>query len=313
VGSLESPQLRSAAPGDPVAPPGAPEATAGRRNVDLTKARHALASWRQRPPGRLVLAGALIAVLVTLSGLGGAYLVPTAAGPGAAAESAGPGDPAGNPAGEAPSAGPTVPDDATLPAATAGPPVGGRPADVLAGWAAPLASRLAIPPVAMEAYGYAELVLNQQKPTCQLHWTTLAAIGKIESNHGQAGGSLGADGRTQPPIIGPALNGQEGRKQVLDTDSGQLDRDAAYDHAVGPMQFLPGTWKSFAVDADRDGQADPFDVDDAALAAAEYLCSGARDLSTGGGWWAAVLAYNDVQRYAQDVFTAAMDYGRRSH
>ncbi len=45
-----------------------------------------------------------------------------------------------------------------------------------------------------------------------------------------------------------------------------------YDRAVGPMQFLPGTWGRWGSDGDRDGVSDPQDVDDAALAAARYLC-----------------------------------------
>ena len=44
------------------------------------------------------------------------------------------------------------------------------------------------------------------------------------------------------------------------------------------MQFIPSTWSIVGVDADNDGQRNPQDVDDAALASAVYLCSGADDL-----------------------------------
>jgi Transglycosylase SLT domain len=261
------------------------------------------------PIGKLVLTGALITVMVIATGLAGAFLTPGLAPkpPPVAQESE-----SEHPIGGAPDTGRPAPTTTSTPTQIGPLPGAGRPADGLAGWAAPLASKLNIPPVVMEAYGYAELVLAQQKPSCQLRWTTLAGIGKIESNHGQAGATLRPDGRSQPPIIGPALDGKDGRRQIPDTDTGQLDRDSTWDHAVGPMQFIPATWKAYAIDADRDGQVDPYDVDDAALAAAELLCSGGRDLSTGGGWWAAVLAYNDVQAYAQDVFAAASDYGQRS-
>jgi len=253
-----------------------------------------------------------MALLLTAAGLSGAYLAPRAPAskPAAAATS--------SPDGGAPGTARPVPTESVVPTGTSGPgasaPAGpvGRPADGLAGWAAPLSSRLNIPLVAMQAYGYAEYVLTQQKPTCQLRWPTLAGIGKVESNHGQAGGVLRPDGRSQPPIIGPALDGKEGRKQQIDTDAGRLDQDSTWDHAVGPMQFIPSTWQQFAIDADRDGQADPYDIDDAALAAAQLLCSNQRDLSTAAGWWAAVHAYNDVQTYALDVFAAANDYGTRS-
>jgi membrane-bound lytic murein transglycosylase B len=78
------------------------------------------------------------------------------------------------------------------------------------------------------------------------------------------------------------------------------------------MQFIPSTWTRYAVDADRDGVADPQDIDDAALAAATYLCAGGRDLSTVDGWWAAIMSYNNVSVYATNVFGAANDYGIRS-
>ena len=49
------------------------------------------------------------------------------------------------------------------------------------------------------------------------------------------------------------------------------------------MQFIPSTWAVVGVDADGDGERNPQDIDDAALAAAVYLCSGNEDLSTDAG------------------------------
>jgi membrane-bound lytic murein transglycosylase B len=98
----------------------------------------------------------------------------------------------------------------------------------------------------------------------------------------------------------------------MDTDHGLLDGDVQFDRAIGPMQFIPATWRAMAVDADNDGVADPNDIDDAAMAAANYLCRGGRDMSTSEDWWAAILSYNDVRRYARDVFNAANDYGLKS-
>jgi len=37
---------------------------------------------------------------------------------------------------------------------------------------------------------------------------------------------------------------------ITATDGGLMDRDTAYDRAVGPMQFLPGTWRAVGTDAD---------------------------------------------------------------
>ena len=50
----------------------------------------------------------------------------------------------------------------------------------------------------------------------------------------------------------------------------------------------------------------------AILAAANYLCSGARNLATPSGWWRAILSYNDVRNYATAVFDAATEYGTKS-
>jgi membrane-bound lytic murein transglycosylase B len=191
-------------------------------------------------------------------------------------------------------------------------PAGGRPADALARWAAPVSAKSGIPVTAVQAYGYAELVVARTTPNCRLSWTTLAAIGKVESDHGSAKATLGADGQALPAIKGLPLDGQGGRMLIRDTDRGVLDGDPTYDRAMGPMQFIPTTWKEAAIDADNNGVTDPNDIDDAALAAANYLCNGGRNLSTSEDWWSAILSYNDVQRYAQDVFTYANDYGARS-
>jgi membrane-bound lytic murein transglycosylase B len=58
--------------------------------------------------------------------------------------------------------------------------------------------------------------------------------------------------------------------------------------------------------------ANPNDIDDASLTAATYLCENGRDLSRPEAWWDSILSYNAVRPYAQKVFDAANDYGRRS-
>jgi membrane-bound lytic murein transglycosylase B len=207
-----------------------------------------------------------------------------------------------------------VPPLGTLPT---GPAVGGvttgRPADALAGWAAEVGPKVGISPVAMQAYGYAELVLAQTNRSCGLSWTTLAAIGFVESGHGQANNArLGQDGKALPEIIGLPLDGQGNRMRIADTDGGRLDKDTTFDRAIGPMQFIPTTWQEIGADADNDGVKDPHDLDDAALAAGNYLCKGSRNLTIPADWWNAILSYNDVRQYAQDVFDTANRYGQAS-
>ena len=271
------------------------------------RAVRACRAWSGRPSGRFVLPSALMLVLLAAAVTAGELVVPRPAGTGETDLAGAPVvPPAASTAPTAPpvrpSAGPGDIDTST-----------GRPVDALRGWAQQMSVRTGIPVVAMQAYGYAELVVTETTPGCRLSWTTLAGIGLAESNHGSSGSAtLQSDGRAWPEIIGLPLDGQEDRKLITDTDSGRLDGDPVYDRAVGPMQFLPQTWSAERVDASGDGVADPHSIHDAALAAANYLCRGGRDLSAAADWWAAVLAYNEVQEYAQQVFDAANDYGRRS-
>jgi hypothetical protein len=160
----------------------------------------------------------------------------------------------------------------------------------------------AIPSVALAAYQRAETVINKADSTCNLTWQLVAAIGRVESNHGRAGGNvLDSEGIATPGIFGPALNGTGGVQEISDTDAGQYDGDARWDRAVGPMQFIPATWAVVGVDADNDARRNPQDVDDSALAAAVYLCSGDDDLSTLTGQKTAVYRYNHSRDYVNLV------------
>lgn len=168
-----------------------------------------------------------------------------------------------------------------------------------------------IPAASLLAYRRAETLLAKADSSCQLPWTLLAAIGRVESNHGRSGGNtVGTNGVSSPGIYGIPLTGANGTTKVSDTDGGALDRDAVYDRAVGPMQFLPGTWKSAAVDADGDNAKNPQDIDDAAATAGVYLCSGSGDLSTTAGASAAVLRYNRSSSYVDLVLKIADAYAR---
>ncbi|PZS06455.1 MAG: hypothetical protein DLM56_00285, partial [Pseudonocardiales bacterium] len=170
-------------------------------------------------------------------------------------------------------------------------------------------ARGGIPTVALQAYRLAAAALATSDPSCHLPWTVLAGIGRVESDHGTFGGAaLRADGAETRPIFGLRLDGsRSGTAVVGDTDHGRYDGDAAYDRAVGPMQFLPGTWMAIGVDADGNGVADPQNMFDAAASAGVYLCRG-RDLADPVQLWTAILSYNDSAAYVDLVLSLARQY-----
>ncbi|WP_243708655.1 lytic transglycosylase domain-containing protein [Actinomadura sp. GC306] len=115
---------------------------------------------------------------------------------------------------------------------------------------------------------------KQAAGTCPgLSWTVLAAIGQVESSHGRD--------------VGPSSAG-----------------------ALGPMQFMPATWKAYGVDGDRDGKADIMNPYDAIPGAANYLC--ANGAGKGGKQlYNAIWHYNHAHWYVQKVLGLAKAYAAR--
>ncbi|MCT9931659.1 bifunctional lytic transglycosylase/C40 family peptidase [Planotetraspora sp. A-T 1434] len=108
--------------------------------------------------------------------------------------------------------------------------------------------------------------------TCPgMSWTVLAAVGKVESDHGR-----------DPASRGPNAAG-----------------------ARGPMQFLPATFAGHAVDGNGDGHTDVYDPADAISTAAAYLCASgaASDVRK------ALFAYNHAGWYVDRVLAKAAEYG----
>jgi membrane-bound lytic murein transglycosylase B len=209
------------------------------------------------------------------------------------------------------------------PALPPAPPLARSAAPVAAGsgrplpdpaWVDRMAGATGIQARALTAYAQASLLLAAEQPACRVGWTTLAGLGRIESEHGTLGGNyLLADGRPALPIIGPALDGGSGFAAIpATTDSTVLDGDPRWAHAIGPMQFIPSTWQRWASDGDGDRRSSPHDIDDAAYAAARYLCASGADLTTGTGWQRAIHSYNQSDVYTAQVLDTANQYARTS-
>ena len=172
------------------------------------------------------------------------------------------------------------------------------------------ASTNGIPSAALAAYQRAAQVIDSADPGCKVDWTLIAAIGRVESDHGRYGGNkLTDEGLSTPGIFGIPLDGSNGTARIGDTDAAELDNDPVFDRAVGPMQFIPSTWRVVGVDGDGDGVRNPQDIDDAALATAVYLCSGDEDLSTVAGQRSAVYRYNHSEQYVDLVLSIMQAYG----
>ncbi len=143
-----------------------------------------------------------------------------------------------------------------------------------------------------------------------LRWELLAGIGWVESGHGTIGGATidNDTGEVSPWIFGPQLDGGPG---VLALPIGNWlnwwGLVGPWQQAVGPMQFLPGTFTASSVDGDEDGATNPHDIDDAVVTAANYLCGG-RDGSITDERLA-LRRYNNSDAYATKVLIYADSIG----
>jgi len=164
---------------------------------------------------------------------------------------------------------------------------------------------LRIPAIALSAYRNAERMMASAAPGCGMSWNLLAGIGRIESLHAN-GGATDTRGTAVRPIYGPTLDGTLPGNEVI-VQSRSANR-VMYARAMGPMQFLPGTWSRYASDGDGDGRADVQNVFDSSLAAARYLCSGGLNLRDPGQVMTAILRYNNSVAYARNVLGWAAAY-----
>ncbi|MEU5995258.1 NlpC/P60 family protein [Spirillospora sp. NPDC047418] len=106
-------------------------------------------------------------------------------------------------------------------------------------------------------------------------WHLLAAVGKVESDHGRGNGPGISSGRNHAG-------------------------------AAGPMQFMPGTWAAFGVDGNHDGRRDVYDPADAIPAAARYLKHGGAPERVR----AALFQYNHSRAYVDKVLQQARSYAQ---
>jgi hypothetical protein len=90
----------------------------------------------------------------------------------------------------------------------------------------------------------------------------------------------------------------------IETDYGR-NLNVSSAGAMGWMQFIPSTWKSWGVDANGDGKKDPYNPVDAIFAAARYLKAAGADQDLRK----AIFSYNHADWYVDSVLMRARFIG----
>src|SRR5690606_16082599 len=152
-------------------------------------------------------------------------------------------------------------------------------------WVTETAASRQVPLRAVQAYARTAVSQRDAWPECDPRWNTLAGVGPADSAQGKLGGAgLDAGAASGQRRRGTTINGRSGTRAIKATqESPAVHGDEEWDRAVGPFQFLTSSWEQYGGDADGYGRADPHDIDDAALGAANHLCDRERDLA-GDGW-----------------------------
>jgi membrane-bound lytic murein transglycosylase B len=164
--------------------------------------------------------------------------------------------------------------------------------------------------VALDAYWKASQAMAADDPDCGIPWWALAGITRSESRHGTYGGAkLLSNGDVDRVIVGIPLDGTNNTAVIPDTDGGVYDGDPVYDRAVGPMQFIPSTWRRWARDGNGDRAQDPNNIYDAAAAAAHYLCASG-PMRTDDDMRRGFFSYNHSDSYATTVLNYAKAYAQ---
>jgi hypothetical protein len=86
----------------------------------------------------------------------------------------------------------------------------------------------------------------------------------------------------------------------IETDYGR-NLNVSSAGAVGWMQFLPSSWRTYGVDANKDGQKDPYNPVDAIFATGRYLKAAGGD----NNLRRAIFAYNHADWYVDSVLMRA--------
>ena len=118
---------------------------------------------------------------------------------------------------------------------------------------------------------------GQRGPACGIDWSLLAGIGRVESNHGRFGGATltrrrHVDAADHRPGARTAGSSPSSATPTTAPSTATRSRPRRRPDAVHPVDLARRTASTPTATA----CADPFNINDAALAAAHYLCAGRR-------------------------------------
>ena len=165
---------------------------------------------------------------------------------------------------------------------------------------------------AEEAVRLAEEEAVRVKEEADRYWTELVwgeaapTPSPVPEEEGDEGAGTDEDGDDTDGEGDEEEEEGNGFAVIEDTDGGTLDGNPRWDRAVGPMQFLPETWRLWSTDGDGDGDADPHNVYDATASAARYLCH--LEARNGPFPELFILGYNDSEAYVARVLELAAGY-----
>jgi murein DD-endopeptidase MepM/ murein hydrolase activator NlpD len=158
-------------------------------------------------------------------------------------------------------------------------PTAGDPDATAASPSSPVEAEPGMPMVDGIADSTMRLYVNAAE-TCDMPWQILAAVGRVETNHGTS-------------------------------NAAGVKSGANFAGAKGPMQFMQNTWNKYGLDANRDGKADIYNLVDSVYSAASYLCAnGAGEpKSIDNALW----HYNHSDTYVAYVKETAASYYESSY
>ncbi|MEQ0558362.1 C40 family peptidase [Amycolatopsis sp. NEAU-NG30] len=163
-------------------------------------------------------------------------------------------------------------------------------------WASKTSQWLDIPLRAMVGYAKATTKLAKDVPGCRLSWVTLAAVGKVTTDHGRArGGQFGTTGVLDKPL---------GTIEVRDF----YNKVVSTANAAGPMQLAPSIWSRYQASY-AGGKPDIQNIDDAALTTGRALCADGHDLSQGQVWWDSVSTLQPAPLFLHRTLATVNVYG----